>query len=219
MKINPSKYHLISFKRRKRERAKSGKENPEKLFGKWHDIIMVLIAFILTTGGGSLIGYLLQDRSWKNRHEQSHLESEKEKAEEIFGDLSTLMDTRLYKMRRIVWGYKGNKGESDIEKRWEEYVEILNEWNTNIGKNMALIQMYFGTKAREEFEYEIHASLREAGIGLENYKNEDKKNPDTLLSVESILDDINVKIYQYDLRLLEAISEERIGRILKKEKM
>lgn len=186
----------------------ASKEN--KLFGKWNDLILLLIGFILTSIVGGFISFMIQNRSWDHQYNQTLLQSEKQKAESVFTDVSSLMDNRIYKMRKIIWGFSTNENDKEINQRWDDYKKILDDWNINLNKNLALVQIYFGDEARQIFENKIHSQLREAGLLLEKAKKNGKI--DDYEKVTDLLDPINVEIYHFDLYMLERISNERIGR-------
>ncbi len=186
----------------------------QKLFGKWNELILLIIGFLLTTLVGSIISFWVQNRSWDHQYEQTLLQSEKQKAENVFTQLSSLMDNRLYTMRRILWGYDSELTNDEINIRWDDYVEVLKEWNINLNKNLALIQIYFGAESRNIFEYKIHHKLRAVGSLMEDIKTD--KRLDNIEKAKKGLDPINVQIYQFDLLMLEQISNENIGRFKNK---
>lgn len=132
--------------------SKDSNSKDAKLFGKYHEVVLLLLAFFMTTICGGLLGYYFQNRSWQQQHQVRLLESERLAAEEVFSEVSRLMDTRMYKMRKVFWGIQGEMGKAEMEIRWSDYREILDEWNINLNTNLALLHRYFGRGAREIFE-------------------------------------------------------------------
>jgi hypothetical protein len=189
----------------------------EKLFGRYQALVLLLFAFFLTTICGGILGYYFQNRSWDKQHRDSVLESEKASAERVFSEISRLMDTRMYKMRRLFWGYKSHLEKNEIDIRWAEYQDILDEWNSNLNKNLALIQIYFGNSARSIFEGRIHSQFRYWGGELEEMRKVSSIQKDDLGMIERGLDELNDIFYFYDLQLLYAIRDQNIGQFLKSE--
>lgn len=68
---------------------------------KKHKRIFIYSRTVLTSiiigAMGSVIGVYLQDRSWEKQYKLSLIESDRKMAEEIFSEISRLMDSRVYK--------------------------------------------------------------------------------------------------------------------------
>lgn len=189
----------------------------DKLFGRYHELVLVLVAFFLTTICGGLLGFYFQNRGWERQHRDNVLQSEKESAEKVFSEISQLIDTRMYKMRRVFWGYKFELGKNEIKDRWVEYENTLDAWNGTLNKNLALLQRYFGNNARAIFESQIHGEFRHWGSELEKFRNFSTIRKDELSKIDQGLDELNNIFYRYDLELLIAIRDENIGQFIKKE--
>lgn len=127
----------------------------EKLFGRYHDIAMLLTGFLLTTIVGGYLSHSWQTRSAEIQRVAEQKRNEIQAATAVFEDISRLMDKRLYRMRRISMGV-GNDVDADImSRRWDAYRESLFEWNENLNRYLALTQMYFGQEARDTLERDI----------------------------------------------------------------
>lgn len=112
----------------------------DKLFGRYDDLIRLLLGFILT---GFLGTYLAQ--SYTTR--QANLTT----ASKIFSDQSELMGNRYFAMNQITNAYEDNKSEpgtvsvNEIRERWKEYRIVLQKWNSSRGFSREMIKLYFGT--------------------------------------------------------------------------
>lgn len=187
------------------------KKSKDKLFGKWNDLGMLLLAFIFTTIGGSIIGYKLQNRSWEKQHEQSKLQNEVIRAENVYEDISDLMYERLYIMRKLFWGYEDNKDAKVVEERWEDYRKLLNKWNKGIGKNFGLLEVHFGVKLKETFRCEIHHKIRLIGKRLEEIKKLDSIPEIKLNEIKNDLEQIDSTMHQFNIDLINSIRDENVG--------
>jgi hypothetical protein len=110
------------------------------------------ITVILATFLAALLAYVFQNRSWNHQHqvqaaEQQYqlqmqlMEQERERAVLIFDEISRLMDKRLYRLRLVYWrlksGHDGTGWPAETAERFEEYRQVLYEWNDSINRNLA----------------------------------------------------------------------------------
>jgi hypothetical protein len=86
-------------------KKKSGKKKPQqgKLF---HDIVLLIIGFGLTSILGSAIGSWFQQRGWKHQRAIEYNQVELSRAAETFEGNSRVLDRRLYRTRLVLWDYK-----------------------------------------------------------------------------------------------------------------
>ncbi len=187
------------------------KSNRDKLFGKYQEIALLTLGFFLTTIVGGILGYYFQKRSWEHQHKAMLIETELKAANEVFQELSRLMDVRLYRMRKIIWGCKARKKDSEMEKRWDMYRQVLYDWNDNLNRNLALTQRYFGSKMRYDLERIINEKFRALGSMLESncYKiNSEKINAEKL---EKFADNLNNDTYTFNIRMIQLIQKREVG--------
>lgn len=182
-----------------------------KLFGRFHDVILLVIGFLLTTLVG---GYLTQ--GWQRRADAFQREAELRRSEQqaatrVFEELSRLMDKRLYRMRRLHNGLEGRVAAERMAERWDAYREVLFEWNENLNRNLALAQRYFGDQARNTFEFQINEGFRSLGALLEGgpYPEDGRTRYEVR---QQMADDLNNVIYDFDVDLIAAIQQAEVGR-------
>lgn len=177
---------------------------------KKHKRIFIYSRTILTSiiigAMGSVIGVYLQDRSWEKQYKLSLIESDRKMAEEIFSEISRLMDSRIYKTRLLL-NSKYNKGNYLLNL--QKYSAHLVEWNENLNRNVALIKYYFGTNASEFFYNNIHLALRKIGSKIQNCREIDNI---TYKTISKELDNINNSICDMDSIMLNLIQLNNIGR-------
>lgn len=178
-----------------------------KLFGKYHDFVILFVGFILTTVMGGFLSYYVQERSWKHQHEASLLQQEQQAATKVFEEISRLMDKRLYCMRLLHTGLVAKVHPEKMEKRWNAYREVLFEWNDNLNRNLALIQRYFGYDERYLLLHEIIPRFIKFGARLENFQKQDS-SPETFHDLLEMADELNNWIYNFDIILIESIQRK-----------
>lgn len=177
----------------------------DKVFGKYHDIALLLLGFIFTTLVGGYLSYSWQSRAAVIEREAEQKRSEIQSATGIFENVSKLMDKRLYRMRRVSMGIGNEKDSNEMDQRWNKYRETLFEWNESLNRNLAMIQMYFGEDARYYLESEIQSGFISYGQMLESSKNNSYKER------LQAADNLNNKIYNFDLSLIDNIQKGKVG--------
>jgi hypothetical protein len=172
-------------------------------------IILLILAFLLTTVCGTFLGAYFQDRQWRNQWEVKKEELNVDQKKEIYEHISSLLDKRQYRMRQFLWALQERFDNDYVESRRREYREVLYEWNENLNRNFALLQMKFDEELRNVFEDEIGFCFIKAGESIEElYRkrmNEGKVDIAEVKSVESDLDDLHIKIYKFNLDMLSRI--------------
>ena len=185
-------------------------ESSEKLFGKYHDIFILVLGFMLTSIVGGYLSYSWQSRAAEIDRIAEHKRLEIQSATRIFEETSQLMDKRLYRMRRISMGYGNQLKSEPLEKRWDSYREVLFDWNESLNRNLALVQMYFGEDARQILERDIQQRFISFGSMLENVRN--SSNSNSYEKRLKVADDLNNYVYNFDLMLIEKIQSGKVGK-------
>jgi peptidoglycan hydrolase-like protein with peptidoglycan-binding domain len=145
-------------------------------------LLLLVVGFTLTSVVGGALGYWFQRRAWAHQHEielrdeerqreVQRREEEHQRALKTFEEVSRLLDRRLYRMRRLYWAARdmaaGTGDQERLAAARAGYREILAEWNDNLNRNLALIETYFGTPARNVMGGQIYESFAALGRGLE----------------------------------------------------
>lgn len=177
---------------------------------KKHKQIVIYTRTILTSiiigSVCSAIGVFLQDRSWEKQYKLTLIESDRKMAEEIFSEISKLMDSRIYKTRLLL---NAKYQKNNYRLYLKDYKIHLNEWNENLNRNVALIECYFGANVSDYFYNNIHLKLRKVGADIQNYYNINKF---TCKKISKELDEINNSICTIDSIMLNLIQKNNIGR-------
>ena len=185
-----------------------------KAFGKYHDVIILILGFILTTIVGGYLTNSWQSNSANIQRQKEQANHAIQEATKIFEEISRLMDKRLYRMRRINMGMGSDTKNEEMNKRWDAYRSTLFEWNENLNRNLALIQMYFGQDARNILEHEIQSRYIKFGAMLESARDSNG-NSSSYKKRNIVADELNNYIYQFDLILIEKIQNGNVSSHLK----
>lgn len=185
--------------------------------------ITVIVATFLAAG----LAYYFQNRSWNHQHqlqaaeEQHQLraqlsEQERERAVLIFDEISRLMDKRLYRLRLLYWrmksGHDGTGWPKETAERFEEYRQVLYEWNDSINRNLALVQRYFGRGMRDQLDYRLGASFASLGRTMEQWwKSAEVAPPRGQADVATRLNRLSSLIYSFNLDMITAIQAGAIA--------
>ena len=177
-------------------------------------LVTVVVGFILTTVVGGLLGYFFQQRSWSHQHRVEGAARQRDRAVELFDELSRLLDRRLSRMRRLHWSLI-NDGEAprseDSRGRMADYVAVLYDWNDSINRNLALLQRYFGQGMRDRLDNEIGVRQRELGEELESLWNGRSRVANEGGSVEERFDRLADLIYEFNVDMITSIQQGDIG--------
>jgi len=146
----------------------------DKLFGKYNDLALLFIGFLLTSIVGGLIGNFLQQRHWEHQREANLLQSERIAATHVLESCMVLTDKRMYQMQQVSVKIATNDSYGKIEEEFNKYREVLREWNMNLSNNRIFLQRYFGKSTSDIFYDKIHGELKQIGVRLEESYREKK---------------------------------------------
>lgn len=179
----------------------------KRAFGRYHDVVLLLVGFVLTTLVGGYLAHRWQTTAAAFERQADDRRLEREAATKVFEDLSRIMDKRLYRMRRV---HDAPQGSTRDSNRWQAYRETLFEWNENLNRNLALTQRYFGDEARYTLESHIQGGFRQLGTLLEG-----GDYPQSIANKSeyrrALADSVNNIIYRFDVKLITAIQRGEVG--------
>ena len=171
--------------------------------------ILVVLGFLLTSVIGAFVGAYFQKRNWNHQRKVTNQDEETLRAQEVFDVWSSLMDRRLYRYRQIIYAFR-SEDEARINEKFSDYVTVLYEWNDGLNKNYARLEQYYGKPIRVKLEETIVKDFIFIGSLLEREK---KQNADAvgLEKLRALIDDLNAKVYRFNLTLLERIGAGTLG--------
>ena len=77
-----------------------------RLFGRYHDLVLLILGFVLSTVVGGVLTYYFQERSCRHQHGVVLSETERTEATGAFDEISFQMDRCICRMRRIIFGLR-----------------------------------------------------------------------------------------------------------------
>ena len=112
-----------------------GQPTSEKLFGRYQEITLLLLGFVLTSVVGGSIGAWFQRRSWAHEHRVQVCEAERDTMSKGLANLSDLMDKKLLRMRQLAWKLETAHSISDVEEERGSNREARDEWAARLNSN------------------------------------------------------------------------------------
>jgi hypothetical protein len=178
-------------------------------------LVPLIAGFLLTTVLGGGLGFFFQRRTWEHQHGVMVEEQERERAVRVFEEVSRLLDKRLHRMRLVYWPLARKRETGDVSTSgapWDEYRSVVREWNDSVNRNLALVQQYFGSSARNRLDDDIGDRLVRIGGQLEDFStNGAPLSQDGLRDLGLALDAVALLIYQFNLDMIRAIQAGRVG--------
>jgi Putative peptidoglycan binding domain len=176
-------------------------------------LLLLVAGFVLTTVVGGALGYYFQQRAWRQQSAVQRAERDLEAATKTFEEVSVLLDRRLYRMRRVHWLARriaASPGDTRLlEVAQDAYRGVVEEWNDNLNRLLALVQTHFGRPVRERLQSEIYDTYAAIGEELDHFVREVSAAERGSVRVRPVgrrLTDLG------HLLLLTALEHERVGR-------
>ncbi len=183
-----------------------------------HPLALLATGFVLTTVLGGALGHHLQQRAWRQQSASKRQEREVEAAVLTFEEVSVLLDRRLYRMRQLVlWTRMRADGvdAGGFAAALVGYRQILEDWNDNLNRLLALVRVSFGQPLRLRLGQELHETYSAIGRELEWFMKEVAgASPGERVPVRRIdrrLNNLSGRVYDFNVSLLEALEREEVG--------
>ncbi len=147
-----------------------------------------------------------QKKAFEKQDETEKRSVEVQHATEVFERLSTAMDQRLYAMRRVHWALSLDYLEDQADNRWQAYDDVLIAWNSNLSKNLAMNERYFGDSLRADLA-RVQLGFRDVHRQLVDFYH--KKQAPEGLDVD--LDATQEKIHLMNSEMIRRIQAGSVG--------
>lgn len=170
-------------------------------------LVKITCTLIAAIAGG-IIGASFQDNTWREQNKLSMMESDRKQAEEVFNEVSSLMDDRYYKTRRLLSAYFNNDS-IKIQVYHQSLVSQLEEWNANKNRLNSLLEAYYGKKYSDYFMYRIQNPFAKIANTIIYTKIMSDEN---LNSIRNDLSKIDSDIVTFNKMLLDVIINNKVGR-------
>lgn len=163
-----------------------------------------ILADVTANADNSIIG-----REWSGRTRyQNHIIGMQNRT---FNEFTDAVGASLQTISALTWSYDDKLGASDLASRVDQYRRARARWQTSEIRLRALIETYFGSEVRDEFEFGISRELDELGadverIYLDSLRRAQSSEPpvsgETGLALRSRYKDLELRIYTFLVGML-----------------
>ena len=175
------------------------------------DLLLLLAGFVLTTVAGGLLGYWLQNRSWRSQERHRLEQGQMEAARVFYEELSHLLDRRLHRMRELDGWLERPEQAREIDRRLARYRDVLDEWNDNLNRNLALAIRYFGVQTHAVLE-DLYRKFSTAGSRIESrFREYAADGKPSSPPVAGELRQLDLVIYDLNLAMIQALQNGSVG--------
>jgi hypothetical protein len=180
-------------------------------FSVGDDLLLLLAGFGLTTVAGGFLAYVLQNRTWRRQERDRLRQAQLEAARVFYEELSRLLDRRRHAMLQLDRWLETPNARDDIERLLDRYRTVLDEWNSNLNRNLALSQRYFGEPTRADL-HDLYKRFAEAGTAIERRVREYKRDGEASSPPQSdALGMLDVVIYDLNIEMLDLLMRGAVG--------
>ena len=179
-------------------------------------LAMLAVGFLLTGVFGGALGYLFQRRAWAHQHEVERRDEQRRQAVKTFEEVSSLLDRRLYRMRRVYWAARNRRegGELDrLSAALDDYRDVLLVWNDNLNRIRALVDTYFGGGVARQLQIRVYEEYAAVGRALDEFVRQASSDHGGV-QVPPLAGRLNMLSHQVFLlnsRMLELMQQQRLG--------
>jgi hypothetical protein len=184
----------------------SNPSSNEKLFGKYNELVLLLLGFLLTSVVGGLIGERFQRRSWEHEHLVQQCEAEQDRRAKRFEAISDLMDKRLLRMRKLAWKLEQAHQLSDVKQERKENIEARDEWATQLNSNIDFVRNNLGTEAGDTLQNTIADGFRNIHEKFNDLFKTGKLDKKAAEAIEEDINNFNPTVYFFDVKARDMIA-------------
>jgi hypothetical protein len=177
------------------------------------ELLLLLAGFALTTVAGGVLGYWLQNRSWHHQERHRLALAQQDAARAFYEELSHLLDRRLHRMRELDGWLERPEQSREIDRRLARYRDVLDEWNDNLNRNLALAIRYFGVQTHAVLE-DLYRQFSTAGSRIEvRVREYDADGKTSSATVSGDLRRLDLVIYDLNVAMIQALQNGSVGSI------
>lgn len=181
-------------------------------------LVLLVVGFLLTGVAGGTLAYTFQRRSWRHQYRAQRDDHQREQALKTFEEISTQLDRRLYRMRRVYWAAKARaltvSDNAALNAELEDYRDSMRTWNDNLNRTLALADTYFGEAARAHLEHTLYERYAAIGRELDRFVREVSARGEDPVPVRPIggrLSGLGSEVYRFNIRLLRLLRDNQLG--------
>src|SRR5438552_1204237 len=166
-----------------------------------------IVGFILFSVIGALLAARFQYRSWKRQWLVRETSRRIDTATAAYEEVSRVIDTRIFRMKQLVYALRSGDP-TRIADRRSEYREVLYQWNENLNRYLAKLQIYFGPDVRERYDTGLAYSI--VSLAVQIQKHLDGKigeDTDSLDTIEEKLGKLDIGAFDFNVELIKKIEK------------
>jgi hypothetical protein len=180
-------------------------------------LTLLVVGFLLTGVVGSALAYVFQRRAWEQQHRAERREEERQRAVQTFEEVASLLDKRLYRMRRLNWAtlrhLESGRGLERIAAARDDYDDVLLTWNDNLNRILALVDTSFGHGVRRQMEVAVFEEFAAVGRALEDFVRRvsgDREGVE-VPPLKRRLNRLSHQVYRLDSQMLGLLRDGHVG--------
>jgi hypothetical protein len=174
-------------------------------------LILLILGFLFTTILGGLLSYYFQAHTNSNNYKNSLIEAERKVAKDIFEDIITGIDERVYYAQIVNDDYSFNPNKKGVPaEKWSNYQKAMDQWNININRRFELMRFYFGNEAKKVMQV-IHLRFINLNLKLRQAKTANNQVMHDNIKLE--IATINRANADLSTKLIRLIQQDSVGRI------
>lgn len=180
-------------------------------------LTLLVVGFLLTGVVGSALAYVFQRRAWEQQHRVERREEERQRASQTFEEVASLLDKRLYRMRRLNWAtlrhVESGRGLDRIAAARDDYDDVLLTWNDNLNRILALVDTSFGHGVRRQVEVEVFEEFAAIGRALEDFVRRASHGREgvEVPPLKRRLNRLSHQVYRLDSQMLGLLRDGEVG--------
>ncbi len=180
-------------------------------------LALLAVGFLLTGVVGGALGYVFQRRAWEQQHKVERREEERRRAVQTFEEVASLLDRRLYRMRRLYWATRrrvgGGGGLDQMSAARDDYDDVLLVWNDNLNRILALVDTSFGHGVRRQMETGVFEQFAAVGRALEELVRQASGDRESveIPPLGRRLNMLSNQVYRLDSQMLSLMRDGHVG--------
>ncbi|MFT6068954.1 MAG: hypothetical protein ACJAT2_003614 [Bacteriovoracaceae bacterium] len=164
-----------------------------------------MTTFALTSVVGQFISNQYQKKTKEKDIMFSQVNANYLHAKEVYSDLSSLMDRRIYLSKKVTWALKDRKrGVGDkVDNMFKIFNDFLYEWNNALNRGISMLELYYGKEAKDLFEKRICADFNWIGMIIRCHVLDLPEHKRPLPELEYSINLTSARVYKLNKLLLD----------------
>lgn len=177
-----------------------------KLFGKYHDLVLLLIGFLLTAVAGAYI----QHRFEAANARAESVDAQRVLATRVYEDVSTLIDRRSHHLLALSAMLRGGAPDSLVQREYRTYLQVYQEWESSINRNRAMVCRFFGYWPDSRF-MRLSNDFDKLDAAIVPWTDLKQITPQQVERIHTGVVSMQRAIFPFNNEMAEAIRTGRIG--------